>query len=117
MNHLAFSIVDADRNGTLDRQEVEATAREMGYSWLRSSHIDRIVQMGDTDGDGMIDMEEFVKEAPLKLKHRLADMAGAADSTVSSNFLTAPGMKSRRRTVQNQKSNERDRKRRKRRRS
>jgi len=76
LNRLAFSFADADQNGFIDRTEVEVTAKEsMGHSWLRSSHIDRIVRMGDVNGDGVIDFEEFVSEAPIKVKQRLAGFA------------------------------------------
>lgn len=38
--------------------------------------------MGDVNGDGVIDFEEFVHEAPIQLKHRLAGYALAATTNV-----------------------------------
>jgi hypothetical protein len=67
-----FKEVDVDGNGTLDRDEVRHLAEWVLRSFLKSGQqnvvitqgqleqeVDKLLAQADTDGDGLVDLEEF----------------------------------------------------------
>ena len=70
----AFSTVDTDRSGFIDKDEfkkcVFQVAKGFGLENPEESHVEEIYSKLDSDGNGSIDLDEFkkyVKEIILKL--------------------------------------------------
>ena len=63
------------RNGVLDREELTAGLKALGFTWLKDKQIDGILKRADANGDGVISIEEFCKEAPKTLKTNLVKLA------------------------------------------
>mmetsp|Transcript_62578 Transcript_62578/g.171908 ORF Transcript_62578/g.171908 Transcript_62578/m.171908 type:complete len:122 (+) Transcript_62578:149-514(+) len=70
-----FEAADADGNGTLDKEEVGAALRALGFNHLKDSQIEGIVNRADVDDDEVIDFEEFVKSTPATLRTNLIKLA------------------------------------------
>mmetsp|Transcript_16704 Transcript_16704/g.35482 ORF Transcript_16704/g.35482 Transcript_16704/m.35482 type:complete len:231 (-) Transcript_16704:622-1314(-) len=70
-----FDAADKDGNGTLDRQEIEAALRALGFTYLNEKQIDGIFTRADIDENEEIDFEEFCKEAPKTLRTNLIKLA------------------------------------------
>lgn len=73
--NLLFSTMDKDGNGVLDREELTAGLKALGFTWLKDKQIDGILKRADANGDGVISIEEFCKEAPKTLKTNLVKLA------------------------------------------
>lgn len=54
-----FKFADADENGTLDIGEMESLLSMTGFAFTKSE-VQQYVTAADTNGDGVIDYEEFV---------------------------------------------------------
>ena len=52
----AFDAFDLDGSGGIDRGELSAMLRKLGFEW-QGAHI---FEMADTNGDGKVDFDEFV---------------------------------------------------------
>ena len=70
-----FNIIDKNRTGTLEEEEMEEALRALGFSWLKEKHTEKIFKRADTDGNGAIDFEEFAAETPKTLKTNLVKLA------------------------------------------
>ena len=70
-----FDAADKDGNGTLDKEEVAAALRALGFSHLQEKQIDGILSRADADENEVIDFEEFVREAPKTLRTNLVKLA------------------------------------------
>merc|ERR1712178_45769 len=71
-----FEAADEDGSGELDREELKAALKKLGFEWLDDDKkIDNVVKKGDKDDDGLIDLEEFKKLAPTLLKQNLMKLA------------------------------------------
>ena len=70
-----FEAADRDGNGTLDKEEVAAALRALGFSHLQEKQIDGILSRADVDENEVIDFEEFVREAPKTLRTNLVKLA------------------------------------------
>ena len=70
-----FNIIDKNRTGTVEEEEMEDALRALGFSWLQEKHREKIFQRADTDGNGAIDFEEFKSETPKTLKANLVKLA------------------------------------------
>jgi hypothetical protein len=70
-----FEAADKDGNGTLDKEEVAAALRALGFSHLQEKQIDGILSRADADENEVIDFEEFVREAPKTLRTNLVKLA------------------------------------------
>lgn len=73
--NLLFSTMDKDGNGVLDREELTAGLKALGFTWLKDKQIDGILKRADANGDGVISIEEFCTEAPKTLKTNLVKLA------------------------------------------
>ena len=66
---------DAARAGTLDKDEVTAALKDLGFDFLDEKQVAQIVGRADKDGNEVIDFEEFVKETPTTLRRGLVKLA------------------------------------------
>jgi len=58
--HAAFAKFDRDGNGTIEKRELEASMRSCGLS-VEDNSVEELLCTVDTDGDGKIQFEEFLK--------------------------------------------------------
>ena len=70
-----FEAADSDHNGSLDREEVQAAVKALGFSWLDGEKIDGVVSRADVDKNAVIDFEEFCKETPKTLRTNMIKLA------------------------------------------
>ncbi len=70
-----FKLVDADRSGYIDKEELSAALSSLGFKWLKEKQVNGIFKRADTNGDGIISLEEFMSEAPRTLKQNLVKLA------------------------------------------
>tara|TARA_B110001452_G_C15174187_1_gene408021 strand:+ start:262 stop:1041 length:780 start_codon:yes stop_codon:yes gene_type:complete len=70
-----FEAADKDGNGTLDREEVKAALKALGFTFVKDKQIEQIFSRGDVNDDEVIDFEEFVAEAPKTLRTSLVKLA------------------------------------------
>jgi len=56
----AFKQFDKDGNGFIDASELKKTMRELGQN-LTDDEIESMMKEADTNGDGKIDYQEFLK--------------------------------------------------------
>ena len=55
-----FKLFDKDGNGLIDRDELAIALQQLGEK-LSEEEIDEMLEDCDTNGDGMIDFEEFMR--------------------------------------------------------
>ena len=59
-----FAIVDTDKSGSLDKDELASALKALNFSWL-----------ADSNSDNEISLEEFIAEAPKTLRVNLVKLA------------------------------------------
>ncbi|CAB9501009.1 Calcium binding protein [Seminavis robusta] len=70
-----FRVADANNDGTISKDELQAAFQSLGFEWLQEKQVQGIFKRADTDGNGTIDMEEWVQEAPKTLRTNLTKLA------------------------------------------
>lgn len=70
-----FALADKKKDGALDTDELANALHVLGFSWLKEKQIMGIVKRADTDKNGVIDFEEFLREAPKTLRTNLVKLA------------------------------------------
>jgi len=70
-----FSMLDADKNGILDKEEFSKGLKALGFTWLKEKQTEKIFERADLDGNGTICIDEFKKETPKTLKTNLVKLA------------------------------------------
>lgn len=70
-----FKLIDKDGDGKIDSDELNEAVSALGFSWLQEKQINGILKRADTNNDGQVDYEEFIKEAPKTLKTNLVKLA------------------------------------------
>lgn len=56
----AFKVFDKDSNGTISPEELRQVMSSLGEQ-MTDEEIDEMIKAADTDGDGQVNYEEFVK--------------------------------------------------------
>ena len=65
-----FEAADKDGSGGVDKEELRAALKALGFDFLEEKQVSGILERADTSGDEVIDFEEFVKETPRCAHHR-----------------------------------------------
>ena len=65
-----FEAADKDGSGGVDKEELRAALKALGFDFLEEKQVSGILERADTSGDLVIDFEEFVKETPRCAHHR-----------------------------------------------
>mmetsp|Transcript_13790 Transcript_13790/g.29842 ORF Transcript_13790/g.29842 Transcript_13790/m.29842 type:complete len:254 (+) Transcript_13790:196-957(+) len=67
----AFDLFDTDKSGVISAKELRSAMRSLGLNPTRED-IRRIITHGDVDGDGNIDLDEFLAMMALQLDEKSA---------------------------------------------
>jgi EF-hand domain pair len=70
-----FELADKDKSGTIEQAELALAVQTLGFGWLQEKQISGIFARADTDKNGAIDMDEWMKEAPKTLRTNLVKLA------------------------------------------
>jgi uncharacterized protein (DUF2141 family) len=70
-----FVVMDANGDGTLDKDELKVAFESLGFTWLKDKQIEGILQRADLDNNGVIDYDEFKAELSKTLKTNLIKLA------------------------------------------
>jgi hypothetical protein len=70
-----FEYADKDGNGTLDKEEVKAALKDLGFDFYNEKQVNQIMANADADDNDVIDFEEFVKATPKTLRTSLVKLA------------------------------------------
>jgi len=70
-----YGIADKNRDGKLDKDEIVVALHGLGFTWLQQKQVAGIMKRADIDGNGVIDFQEFVMEAPRTLRTNLVKLA------------------------------------------
>ena len=70
-----FNLVDTDKSGYLDKEELAVALSMLGFEWLKEKHVAKIFERADANGDEEISLEEFMQEAPKTLSTNLVKLA------------------------------------------
>lgn len=70
-----FALTDKDHNGTVDETELKTALQMLGFDWLKEKQIKGIFERADTDANGAIDLDEWIREAPKTLRTNLIKLA------------------------------------------
>jgi hypothetical protein len=69
-----FQIADTNKNGAIEQEELALALQRVGFD-LKESQIKGIFERADKDGNGLIDYDEWRKEAPATLRTNLIKLA------------------------------------------
>ena len=72
---LLFKAADLDKNGAICAKELQMAVQALGFTWLKEKQVQGIFKRADKDGNGMIEYEEFIAEAPKTLRTNLVKLA------------------------------------------
>ena len=70
-----FVVMDANNDGTLDKDELKAAFQKLGFTWLQDKQVDGIMNRADKDKNGVIDYDEFEEELSKTLRTNLIKLA------------------------------------------
>lgn len=70
-----FVVLDANNDGTLDKEELKAGFEKLGFTWLQDKQVQGIMKRADQNDDGVIDFEEFDAELSKTLRVNLIKLA------------------------------------------
>ena len=70
-----FELADRDNSGTIEQEELQVALRTLGFNWLQDKQVGKIFERADTDANGAIDLDEWMREAPKTLRTNLIKLA------------------------------------------
>jgi hypothetical protein len=70
-----FHAVDKNGDGTVDERELRQAFQILGFDWLKDKQVQGILQRADENENGVIDLEEWMREAPKTLRTNLVKLA------------------------------------------
>lgn len=70
-----FKVADKNGDGLIQEDELKQVFQALHFSWLQDKQVKGILNRADSDENGVIDMEEWLKEAPKTLRTNLIKLA------------------------------------------
>jgi len=70
-----FQVADKNGNGVVEPEELAEALQALGFEWLQEKQVQGILKRADSDENGAIDMEEWMREAPKTLRTNLIKLA------------------------------------------
>ena len=70
-----FELADRDNSGTIEQHELQVALQALGFEWLQDKQVSKIFERADTDANGAIDLDEWMREAPKTLRTNLIKLA------------------------------------------
>lgn len=70
-----FAIMDKNKDGKLDEEEIANAFQSLGFDWLKEKQIKGILARADTNNDGFVDFTEYLNELPKTLRTNLIKLA------------------------------------------
>jgi hypothetical protein len=70
-----FTLADQNGNGLIEEHELVTAVRALGFTWLQEKQVRGIFQRADSDENGLIDLQEWMIEAPKTLRTNLTKLA------------------------------------------
>merc|ERR1712176_915575 len=70
-----FKLADTNKDGTICKEELKVAVNKLGFDWIDEKQIDGIFARADKDGNGVLDVDEFIAECPKLLKTNLVKLA------------------------------------------
>lgn len=70
-----FKLADKDNSGTICKDELRTAMESLGFAWMKEKQINGIFDRADVDGNGSIDMDEWLASAPKTLRTNLIKLA------------------------------------------
>lgn len=70
-----FRLADADKNGFIEEGELRSALNLLGFDWLQGKQVAGILKRADKDENGVLDIDEWMSEAPKTLRTNLIKLA------------------------------------------
>ena len=70
-----FTLLDKNQDSTIDENELSEAFQKLGFTWLKEKQVRGIIERADKDANNVLDIEEFIQEAPKTLKTNLIKLA------------------------------------------
>jgi hypothetical protein len=70
-----FIVADKNGNGLIEEEELVTAFNALGFTWLMEKQVRGIFKRADVDENGVIDLEEWMNEAPKTLRTNLTKLA------------------------------------------
>lgn len=70
-----FNLADKDKSGTICANELKEAMLTLGFDWIQEKQVQGIFARADRDGNGAIDINEWIAEAPKTLRTNLIKLA------------------------------------------
>lgn len=70
-----YELADRDSSGTIDQRELQSALEALGFEWLQEKQVSKIFERADTNANGAIEFDEWMKEAPKTLRTNLIKLA------------------------------------------
>jgi len=70
-----FTVADKNHDGKLEEDELAEVLHSLGFEWLKEKQVHGILERADSDHNGYIDPEEWIREAPKTLRTNFVKLA------------------------------------------
>lgn len=70
-----FTVADKNGSGLIEEEELVTAFNALGFTWLKEKQVQGILKRADTDENGVIDLNEWMTEAPKTLRTNLTKLA------------------------------------------
>jgi len=70
-----FEQADTDGNGSIDKEELLAACKKIGFTWMDEKRVDKLVKKADKNENEVLEYEEFSASSPKFLKQSLIKLS------------------------------------------
>jgi EF-hand domain pair len=70
-----FRLADKNGDGAINKDELRTAVQSLGFTWLQDKQVEGLFERADADGNGSIDIAEWVTFAPKTLRTNLIKLA------------------------------------------